>query len=75
MLILKFEIVLLYLVNKPLPVAGISEDLMSATERLSEKWAVGREANLQSRVYKFSKRFVPENTKNLELFSPEIKPV
>ena len=40
-------------VNKLLPVAGISEDKISAADRLFEKWIVERETKFQGQLWKF----------------------
>ena len=44
----------IYLINKPLPAASISEDIISAADGLSEKLTVGRKAKAsQEGVYLF----------------------
>ena len=35
-----------YVVNKPLPAAGLLQEIMSAADRLSEKWTAGQELKL-----------------------------
>ena len=42
-----------YLLNKPLLAAGISDDMMSADDRFSEKWTVGQEAKLWGQLWHF----------------------